>query len=317
MQHMRGPSGYYISTTINDRDWAVGSRKGPHKPANLVDADRLVKALRARCHRHHQESRGETATIAADLGTLGTLGRVMNSQKLGRLADQLGALVETQTAKPQRRSRVPRTGCGRREAITQCDGLLTHARGDAHGEQRANRGHVTDADAAAGRRADARTAGTPTRLAHDRCRADRCDYAGYQSWWQHHRGGREPIGLAEQLAQVLRKPKYSVKWRRERDSNPRNPSGFNGFQDRRLKPLGHLSSVREIARIPLRLASRRRLSTGARSAKVDANGAEAPSSAIAGIASSSPAYFRAAITSRPSMNGRSAVGTTTDPSSCW
>lgn len=31
------------------------------------------------------------------------------------------------------------------------------------------------------------------------------------------------------------------KWRRGRDSNPWKPSGFNGFQDRRLKPLGHLS----------------------------------------------------------------------------
>ena len=30
-------------------------------------------------------------------------------------------------------------------------------------------------------------------------------------------------------------------WRRERDSNPRKPSDFSGFQDRRLKPLGHLS----------------------------------------------------------------------------
>src|SRR5918993_4068500 len=30
-------------------------------------------------------------------------------------------------------------------------------------------------------------------------------------------------------------------WRRERDSNPRKPFDFNGFQDRRLKPLGHLS----------------------------------------------------------------------------
>ncbi len=30
-------------------------------------------------------------------------------------------------------------------------------------------------------------------------------------------------------------------WRRERDSNPRYHSWYNGFQDRRLKPLGHLS----------------------------------------------------------------------------
>jgi hypothetical protein len=31
-------------------------------------------------------------------------------------------------------------------------------------------------------------------------------------------------------------------WRRGRDSNPWYPSGYNGFQDRRLKPLGHLST---------------------------------------------------------------------------
>ena len=30
-------------------------------------------------------------------------------------------------------------------------------------------------------------------------------------------------------------------WRREGDSNPRNPCGFNGFQDRRNRPLCHLS----------------------------------------------------------------------------
>ena len=31
-------------------------------------------------------------------------------------------------------------------------------------------------------------------------------------------------------------------WRRERDSNPRNPSGFSGFQDHRHRPLGHPSA---------------------------------------------------------------------------
>ena len=36
-------------------------------------------------------------------------------------------------------------------------------------------------------------------------------------------------------------PKASEGWRRERDSNPRTPFEVNGFQDRRLKPLGHLS----------------------------------------------------------------------------
>ena len=30
-------------------------------------------------------------------------------------------------------------------------------------------------------------------------------------------------------------------WRRKRDSNPRNPFEFNGFQDRRFQPLTHSS----------------------------------------------------------------------------
>src|ERR1700751_1798179 len=33
------------------------------------------------------------------------------------------------------------------------------------------------------------------------------------------------------------------KWRRGRDSNPRYPSGYSGFQDHRHRPLGHLSSA--------------------------------------------------------------------------
>src|SRR5262245_23019843 len=36
-------------------------------------------------------------------------------------------------------------------------------------------------------------------------------------------------------------PQASEGWRRERDSNPRARFRANGFQDRRLKPLGHLS----------------------------------------------------------------------------
>jgi hypothetical protein len=36
---------------------------------------------------------------------------------------------------------------------------------------------------------------------------------------------------------------YSVSemWRRRRDSNPRDPFGSNGFQDRRFQPLTHSS----------------------------------------------------------------------------
>src|SRR5260370_39799736 len=32
-------------------------------------------------------------------------------------------------------------------------------------------------------------------------------------------------------------------WRRRRDSNPRDPSGPNGFQDRSIQPLCHSSAV--------------------------------------------------------------------------
>ncbi len=39
-------------------------------------------------------------------------------------------------------------------------------------------------------------------------------------------------------------------WRRGRDSNPRWASAHSGFQDRRLRPLGHLSRcVRTILRV--------------------------------------------------------------------
>ena len=34
---------------------------------------------------------------------------------------------------------------------------------------------------------------------------------------------------------------WNKEWRRDRDSNPGNAFTFNGFQDRRLQPLGHPS----------------------------------------------------------------------------
>src|SRR5213596_3350562 len=40
-------------------------------------------------------------------------------------------------------------------------------------------------------------------------------------------------------------------WRRERDSNPRYPFGYNGFQDRRHQPLGHPSAVSIVAGLGL------------------------------------------------------------------
>jgi hypothetical protein len=71
-------------------------------------------------------------------------------------------------------------------------------------------------------------------------------------------------------------------WRRGRDSNPWKPSGFNGFQDRRLKPLGHLSGL-------------------FRTLSLIAAGGRA----------------HAVILSSPPMYCRRASGTTTEPSACW
>src|SRR5262245_22903797 len=42
-------------------------------------------------------------------------------------------------------------------------------------------------------------------------------------------------------------------WRRKRDSNPRTSYPVNGFQDRRLQPLGHSSTLYRTA--PLECAS--------------------------------------------------------------
>src|SRR6187431_1788883 len=46
--------------------------------------------------------------------------------------------------------------------------------------------------------------------------------------------------VALRLADEARRRR--VEWRRERDSNPRYPSGYSGFQDHRHRPLGHLSA---------------------------------------------------------------------------
>src|SRR6266851_84357 len=47
-----------------------------------------------------------------------------------------------------------------------------------------------------------------------------------------------------------------VFWRRERDSNPRYPSGYSGFQDHRHRPLGH-PSASNLRRNPCDLTARR------------------------------------------------------------
>ena len=51
-------------------------------------------------------------------------------------------------------------------------------------------------------------------------------------------GDREPV---RRKAQIPVRSGGDV-WRRRRDSNPRYPSGYSGFQDRRHRPLGHPSA---------------------------------------------------------------------------
>ncbi len=43
---------------------------------------------------------------------------------------------------------------------------------------------------------------------------------------------------------------YKGSWRRGRDSNPRSEQTDNGFQDRRIRPLCHLSGVRILSSAP-------------------------------------------------------------------
>jgi hypothetical protein len=50
------------------------------------------------------------------------------------------------------------------------------------------------------------------------------------------------IDVSRDLKGSMRKPKTG--WRRRWDSNPRDPFGPNGFQDRRLQPLGHPSGIK-------------------------------------------------------------------------
>ena len=52
---------------------------------------------------------------------------------------------------------------------------------------------------------------------------------------------RRKVEVSAQFKGNKRKPKTD--WRRRRDSNPRDPFESNGFQDRRLQPLGHSSGL--------------------------------------------------------------------------
>src|SRR6185295_15625547 len=54
----------------------------------------------------------------------------------------------------------------------------------------------------------------------------------------------QPLGhLSGKLRSFRALPHALVlRWRRERDSNPRYPCGYSGFRDRPIQPLSHLSA---------------------------------------------------------------------------
>ena len=65
-------------------------------------------------------------------------------------------------------------------------------------------------------------------------------------WWMRgfrraaRRGWIHPVCCERNEARLRRRSTEG--WRRERDSNPRYPSGYSGFQDHRHRPLGHPSA---------------------------------------------------------------------------
>ena len=52
----------------------------------------------------------------------------------------------------------------------------------------------------------------------------------------------EPLKKAVRERTAAKSPVFLKIWRRERDSNPRYPCGYSGFQDHRHRPLGHPSA---------------------------------------------------------------------------
>ena len=53
--------------------------------------------------------------------------------------------------------------------------------------------------------------------------------------------GRLPVAVSRAVQAPAEPPTVLLQWRRRRDSNPRYQLGYSGFQDHRLKPLGHSS----------------------------------------------------------------------------
>ena len=63
---------------------------------------------------------------------------------------------------------------------------------------------------------------------------------GFRHRWDKR--GVYSLSLSERKISVT-STYFSVYWRRRRDSNPRDPFGSNGFQDRRIQPLCHSSTL--------------------------------------------------------------------------
>ena len=63
-----------------------------------------------------------------------------------------------------------------------------------------------------------------------RGRKGRCAFSGQYVSVNEHESSRRRLPCGKR-----------VRWRRRRDSNPRDPFGPNGFQDRRFQPLTHSS----------------------------------------------------------------------------
>lgn len=64
--------------------------------------------------------------------------------------------------------------------------------------------------------------------------------SGFPATGMRGQGGDTPL-LAEKGG-MPQQGNTGKEWRRERDSNPRYPEGYNDFRDRRLRPLSHLSA---------------------------------------------------------------------------
>jgi hypothetical protein len=76
-----------------------------------------------------------------------------------------------------------------------------------------------------------RTHGTVSRTQHFQC----CQFS--------HSCTSPDCGIPLAFQSAIRNPRSSIRWRRGWDSNPRNPYGFNGFRDRPIQPLSHLSAL--------------------------------------------------------------------------